>query len=179
MVDHPVKIIRASTADARLLSKLSKKTFEDTFTGTCTDSDMKSFIDNAFSEDAISTELKNDEDHYFIAYYNNIAAGYMRLKEDYSEYGAITKYNALELKRIYVLKEHQSKKVGAALMSYAVQFGSQKKYEVLWLGVWEHNEKAKLFYKKWGFIETGDTHDFPIGNTPQTDRWMIKFIDQR
>jgi len=48
-----------------------------------------------------------------------------------------------------VLKEYQSKKIGAALMSYALQFGSQKNYEVLWLGVWEHNEKAKLFYKKW------------------------------
>jgi len=179
MVDHPVKIIRARAADAGLLSYLSKKTFEDTFSGTCTDGDMKSFIEYAFSENAISTELKNDEDYYFIAYYNNTAAGYMRLKEDYSEYDAIKKYNALELKRIYVLKEYQSKKIGAALMSYALQFGSQKNYEVLWLGVWEHNEKAKLFYKKWGFIETGDTHDFPIGNTPQTDRWMIKFIDQR
>jgi GNAT superfamily N-acetyltransferase len=102
----------------------------------------------------------------------------MRLKENYLEYSAIKKYNALELKRIYVLKEYQSKKIGAALLSYALQFCLQKNYEVLWLGVWEHNEKAKLFYNKWGFVETGDTHDFPIGKTPQTDRWMIKFIDQ-
>ncbi len=61
-------------------------------------------------------------------------------------------------------------------MTYALQFASQKKYEVLWLGVWEHNEKAKSFYKKWGFADTGDTHDFPIGNTPQKDNWLIKFI---
>lgn len=178
MVDHPVKIIRARSADANLLSQLSKITFEDTFTGTCTEEDMRTFVEAVFSEDTITAELINDEDYYFIAYYNNIAAGYMRLKEDYSEYTAIKKYKALELKRIYVLKEYQSKKIGAALMSYALQMASQKNYEVLWLGVWEHNEKAKLFYKKWRFTETGDTHDFPIGNTPQIDRWMIKFIEQ-
>lgn len=178
MVNPPIKILRATPADAALLSHLSKITFEDTFKDTCTNEDMKSFVEDAFSLFVISGELLHDDDFYFIAYYNNTAAGYMRLKEDYSEYPSIKRYKALELKRIYVLKEYQSKKIGAALMSYALQMCFENKYEVLWLGVWEHNEKAKIFYKRWGFSETGDKHDFPIGNTPQTDNWMIKFIEQ-
>ena len=53
---------------------------------------------------------------------------------------------------------------------------TEKNYELLWLGVWEHNEKAKAFYKKWDFTDTGNKHDFPIGSTPQTDHWLMKFI---
>ncbi|MDB5223433.1 MAG: family N-acetyltransferase [Chitinophagaceae bacterium] len=179
MVTPEINIRRALPEDADLVSHLSTITFEDTFRGTCTDDDLQSFVDYAFTAGGILNELKDEDDLYFIAYCNNIAAGYMRLKEDYKDYPAIKKYKALELKRIYVLKEYQSKKIGAALMAYALQVAEQKNYEVLWLGVWEHNEKAKSFYKKWGFTDTGDTHPFPIGNTPQTDHWMIKFIEKR
>ena len=171
-----LNIKRATTEDADLISHLSKITFEDTFRGTCTDEDLQGFVDHAFSPGAVLNELKDENDLYFIAWYNNVAAGYMRLKEDYSDYPAIKKYKALELKRIYVLKKYQSKKIGAALMAYALQLAEQKNYEVLWLGVWEHNYKARSFYKKWGFMDTGDTHPFPIGNTPQTDNWLIKFV---
>ena len=178
MVKVEINIVRATPKDAILLSHLGKITFEDTFRGTCTDEDLQSFVDTVFSHAATLNDLKDKNDFYFIAWYNNTAAGYMRLKEDYSDYPVIKKYKALELKRIYVLKEYHSKKIGAALISHALQLVSEKKYEVIWLGVWEHNYKAQLFYKKWGFTDTGDFHPFPIGNTPQTDNWMIKFIEK-
>ena len=178
MVTPEVNIKRATPEDAELISHLSKITFEDTFSGTCTHEDLQSFVDSSFSQTNTLQELKDENDFYFIAWYNNVAAGYMRLKENYTDYDAIKKYNALELKRIYVLTEFQSKKIGAALMSYSLQFASLKNYEVIWLGVWEHNYKAQTFYKKWGFTDTDDTHPFPIGNTPQTDNWMIKFIEK-
>ena len=177
MVTPAINIKRATADDADLISHLSKITFEETFRGTCTDDDMQSFVKHAFSPSSVVNELKDEDDLYFIAYYNNVAAGYMRLKEDYTDYPAMKKYKALELKRIYVLKEYQSKKIGAAVMAYALQLAEEKNYEVIWLGVWEQNENAKIFYKKWGFTDTGDSHNFPIGNTPQTDNWMIKFMD--
>ncbi len=43
----------------------------------------------------------------------------------------------------------------------------------LWLGVWEKNEPAILFYEKQGFVPF-DTHGFMLGNDLQTDilmRW--------
>ena len=99
------------------------------------------------------------------------------MKEEESDVTLIKKYKAIELKRIYVLKEYHSKKVGAALMNFALQFAAEKNYEAVWLGVWEHNLKAQAFYKKWGFVDTGATHDFPIGDTPQMDNWLIKVIE--
>ena len=32
---------------------------------------------------------------------------------------------------------------------------------------------------KYGFIDSGYTHDFPIGNTPQTDVWLWKFLTEK
>jgi ribosomal protein S18 acetylase RimI-like enzyme len=41
----------------------------------------------------------------------------------------------------------------------------------VWLGVWEKNEKAIQFYKKWGFVQF-DKHLFQLGDDAQTDIMM-------
>lgn len=171
-----IEIRRADENDAQLLSDLSNITFIETFRGTCTDKDLTDFIDRYFNKAVIDEELKDEEDYYFIAFADGFPAGYIRLKENYDDYPAIKKYKALELKRIYVLKEFHSNKIGFALMKFAIDFAMKFQFHVLWLGVWEHNHQAYSFYKKWGFSDTGDTHPFPIGNTEQTDNWLIKFI---
>ncbi|MEP6949982.1 MAG: GNAT family N-acetyltransferase [Ginsengibacter sp.] len=178
MVEGDVHIRRAVTTDAQLLSVLSSVTFFDTFHGTCTNEDIQGFIETSFNLQEVYKELQDTDDFYFIAFINGEAAGYIRLKEDESDVAEIKKHRGIELKRIYVSKEYQSQKIGAKLMTFALDFASAKDYEVLWLGVWEHNEKAKAFYKKFGFEDTGAKHPFPIGNTPQTDNWLFRFIKQ-
>lgn len=172
-----LKIRRATRSDAVLIARLSEVTFRETFNGTCTDADMDNFIAKCFDEKAILKELQNEDDFYFIAYLENEPVGYSRLKEDYAEYPAMKKYFALELKRIYVMRKYHDKKIGAALMAHAIDLAVQKKFEAVWLGVWELNEKAMVFYKKWGFTDTGFTHTFFIGDTAQTDHWMIRLIN--
>ena len=176
MVKEEIKIRRAIPADADLLAALSEVTFREGFSHTCPENDMDHFIQKCFSSDEILKELNDDNDFYFIAYYNGVAAGYTRLKEDYSDYPAMKKYFALELKRIYVLQKYQGKKIGAALMAHALELAGKKNFDAIWLGVWEFNEKAILFYKKWGFSDTGFSHTFHIGNTAQTDYWFIMLI---
>jgi diamine N-acetyltransferase len=176
LVEGNLHIRRAVTGDAQLLSALSAVTFFDTFNGTCTDDDIQEFIETCFNPTQIYKELQDTDDFYFIAFINEEAVGYIRLKEDESEVIEIKKHRGIELKRIYVLKEYHSQKIGAKLMTFAVAFAAEKNYELIWLGVWEHNEKAKDFYKKFGFEDSGATHPFPIGKTPQTDSWLIKFI---
>ena len=172
-----IEIRRGTLNDAALLSQLSTTTFLDTFRGTCTDEEIEQFVQRYFNVEQTFKELQDKDDFYFIASADKKPAGYIRMKEVESDVALIKRYRAIELKRIYVLKEYQSKKVGAALMQFALQFASEKNYEAVWLGVWEHNLKAQAFYKKWGFIDTGSTHDFPIGNTPQIDNWLIKLIE--
>ncbi|MEO8861301.1 MAG: GNAT family N-acetyltransferase [Ginsengibacter sp.] len=171
-----INIRRALPGDASLLSGLSSITFFDTFKDTCTAQDMRDFIADYFSMLQVERELQDENDFYFIALIGEVAVGYLRMKEEESDVAVIRKYKNIELKRIYVLKEYLSQKVGAALMTFALEFAEQNKYELLWLGVWEHNERAKLFYNRFGFKDTGVMHPFPIGSTPQTDVWMYKLI---
>lgn len=178
MVTDVLNIIRADINDAQLISDLSNVTFIETYRGTCSDNDLLQFLDKYFSEEVIFKELQDENEFYFIAFVDGFAAGYIRLKEDYTNLPYMKKYKALEVKRIYVLEEYQSKKVGAALMMQALQVAAEKKYQVLWLGVWEGNEKARNFYNKFGFVDTELKGTFNIGSTTQTDHWLIKFIEQ-
>jgi len=61
-------------------------------------------------------------------------------------------------------------------MDHTLNYAAQNNYQVVWLGVWEHNLRAQSFYKKYDFVNSGHTHNFPIGNTPQTDWWFWKFL---
>jgi diamine N-acetyltransferase len=46
-------------------------------------------------------------------------------------------------------------------------------FDLIWLGVWEHNVRAQAFYKHMGF-EKFSSHIFMVGNDPQTDFLMKK-----
>ena len=97
--------------------------------------------------------------------------------EDYSNFDLMKKWKALELKRIYVHKNFHGKGIAQQLINFVESFAKENKYEVVWLGVWEHNLRAKRFYEKSGFTDSGYTHNFPIGNTPQTDNWLWKLLN--
>jgi ribosomal protein S18 acetylase RimI-like enzyme len=105
-----------------------------------------------------------------------VPVAYLHFKEDYTNFPTERKWKALELKRIYVLKEYQGKGIAQKLMDHILDFAAEHEYEMVWLGVWEHNVRAQKFYEKYGFKNSGFTHDFPIGNTPQTDIWLWKFL---
>ncbi|UEG48596.1 GNAT family N-acetyltransferase [Ferruginibacter lapsinanis] len=173
-----INIRRLTIEDAEALSAIGAKTFYDTFTGTCTEEDMQQFLEEYYNIDQVKRELSDPEDYYYFAEIDNVPVGYLRLKEDYTSFETMKQWKALELKRLYVLQTHLGKGIAQVLMKFAINFAKQQNYEVVWLGVWEHNLRARKFYEKEGFKNTGYTHDFPIGNTPQTDCWYWKFLER-
>lgn len=169
-------IRRAGLNDAAVLSTLGAGTFFDTFTGTCSEADMQGFLHNYFNIEQVKKELTDETDFFFFAEINAVPAGYVRIKEDYTHFPLMKQWKALELKRIYVDKAFHGKGIAQQLLSFVETFAKDNGYEVLWLGVWEHNYRAKKFYDKSGFEDSGHTHEFPIGDTPQTDNWLWKFL---
>lgn len=171
-----IQIRRATPADAATLSVISRQTFYDTFTGTCSEADMQSFLETYFNLKQVLKELNNENDFYYLAETAGRTIGYLRLMEDYNSFSQMKQWKSLELKRLYVLKEFQGKGIAQQLMDFILEYAKENTYEVVWLGVWEHNLRAQKFYEKYGFENSGHTHDFPIGSTPQTDNWMWKFL---
>ncbi|MGF2413028.1 N-acetyltransferase family protein [Ferruginibacter sp.] len=171
-----ITIRRIMLADVAVLSAIAQQTFYDTFTGTCSEADMQGFLEQYYNEGQITKELSNENDLYFFAEIDSKPVGYIRFMEDYSNLPLMKQWKALELKRIYVLKEFHGMGIAQNLMDFMLDFALKEKYQVIWLGVWEHNLRAQKFYEKYGFVNSGHTHDFPIGNTPQTDFWFWKFL---
>ena len=77
----------------------------------------------------------------------------------------------VELERLYVRREAIGHGVGAAIMQSCFDEAARAGYETLWLGVWERNQRAITFYRRWGFEEIG-SHVFVLGADRQTDRLM-------
>ena len=48
--------------------------------------------------------------------------------------------------------------------------------DTIWLGVWEHNPRARAFYRKWGFVEVG-TQLFQLGDDLQNDLLMQRPVE--
>lgn len=168
-------IRRAAVSDVALLHSIGKKTFEDTFGGTCTKEDMKGVLELYFNEKQCESELNDKDDNFFFWEENGITKGYMRIndKHDYplNEWKDL---KCIELVRLYVLKEYHGTSVATDLMQYAFEYARQKGFQKIYLSVWEYNFRARGFYQKMGFVNTEIENDFPLGSTPQTDYWFVK-----
>jgi diamine N-acetyltransferase len=169
-------IRRVTVNDTAALSALAKQTFYDTFTGTCTEADMQGFLEKYYNEAQLKKELSDPATFCFFAEVHGKPVAYLQFKEDYSNFPEVKKWKALELKRIYVQQAFHKVGIAQKLMDLLLQHAAENKYELVWLGVWEYNLRAQRFYEKYGFENSGYTHDFPIGNTPQTDVWLWKFL---
>jgi ribosomal protein S18 acetylase RimI-like enzyme len=118
----------------------------------------------------LTDEIKNKNSELYFAILNEKAIGYLKLNFGQSQ-TEIKNDNALEIERIYVLKDFYGKNIGKLLYEKALSIAKQKKVEYIWLGVWEENPRAISFYKKNGFVEF-DKHIFKLGEDEQTDIMM-------
>lgn len=170
-------VIRQATADdAELLAELGARTFCETFAADNSAADMRAYLASSFSPILQATELADPDSLFLIAEVDGIPAGYAKLKPGDPPDG-VTVETPIELVRLYVSQEWLGRGVGAALMQVCIDQVRSKGHRTLWLGVWEHNDRARTFYRKWKFREVG-THIFQLGADAQTDILMERLLDQ-
>lgn len=168
-------IRRADINDLELLHQLGRKTFDDTFGGTCTKEDMQGVLDLYFKHEQCSAELQDASDNFFFLEDEGTVKGYMRINSKHNcPLESWAGKNCVELVRFYFLKEFHGTGASDVLMDFALQFARDSGYEMMFLSVWEYNFRARGFYEKHGFLNSGVENDFPLGSTPQTDLWFVK-----
>ncbi len=172
---NEISLRRITSADVPALSVISKQTFYDTFTGTCTEEDMQGFLKQYYDEDILQKDLDSGIEFYF-AEENGVPVGYLSFKDENPEFPEIKNSSALELKRFYVDKNFHGKGVANIMMHFLIDHAVGQGYDVIFLGVWEFNYRAQKFYSKFDFKATEHRHDFPIGDTPQVDVYMVKYF---
>lgn len=171
MNNNPIHIRYATTTDAALLADLGAKTFRETFEADNTPENMAAYLESAFSTNTLTTELIDPASCFLIAHSGNTAVGYVKLRSGETP-PEIGDPSAIELQRIYVLRDWLGHKVGASLMQASLKEAAAKGHATIWLGVWQQNPRAIAFYQKWGF-EKVSTHIFQLGDDPQTD-WVMR-----
>lgn len=152
------------------LRDISISTFTDNYAHLNNTNDFEEYINKAFSESKLKSELTNSQSLFYFCYHENKLAGY--IKVNFSE--AQTDVNdpkSLEIERIYVVKEMQGKGFGLALLNHSIKIAIENSLTYIWLGVWKKNPKAISFYEHQGFHQF-DTHSFYIGDDLQSDALM-------
>lgn len=168
-------IIRlATTEDAALIADMSRQTFFDTFAPHNTKEDMDKFMNEQFTKEALMKEVGTEENIFLLAYDGEVPVGYVRMREGEKRLEFEDK-TSIEIARIYAVQSAIGKGVGKALIEKCIAIADEMKNEVIWLGVWEKNERAVTFYTKFGFEKFAE-HEFVVGTDVQTDWLMRKLL---
>lgn len=164
----------ATIKDAKILAEIGAETFWDTYHRNphLEWKDLKAHINSTFTFAKLEAELRREDIIYLIAENDMEKIGYARLLPKNSRNGILGK-NPLEISRIYLRKKFWGKKLGSHLLEKCFEEAKKQNCEVIWLSVWQYNERAIKFYKKSGFSIVGE-HIFDLAGTPETDYLMQK-----
>ncbi len=170
---NDLKIVNCSLKHYALLADLGATTFYEAYKTLHKAEDIKAYNANAYSFEVIKQNLKKPDVLYFVAYTMFKEVGYIKLIKNASAPGV--NEAVMELEKIYVLPEFWGSGAGDALMNKAIDVTRQSGFNHLYLGVWQKNERAIAFYKKFGFEVCG-TRTFQLGKTLCDDFLMIKAV---
>jgi len=169
-----VNIRRAQLEDANLLAELGAQTFSETFTEDNTPENMVAYLASSFNVQSLTAELADPLSIFLIADVDRQEAGYAKIRSGEPPSGVEGK-KPIELVRLYVLQKWLGRGVGQALMQRCIDEARELRFQTIWLGVWERNDRARAFYRRWNFIEVGE-HIFQLGSDPQRDILMQRRI---
>lgn len=167
-----IEIKKISLDDLAVLKALSIKTFTDTFAKDNTPEDLKNYLDQAYTEEKLTSELQTKDSEFYFIYSDDQLAGYLKLNINEAQTETIEE-DALEIERIYIDSNFKRLGLGKRLYTKAIERAKELNKTAIWLGVWEHNIAAMKFYHKMGFTQVGQ-HAFYMGEDEQIDLIMKK-----
>ncbi len=156
--------------EVALLQQMSVSTFRDAFGSQNSRENMDLYLSEMMSVEHITREYNHPDSTFYFALVDEEIVGYLKLNTG-SAQNETHLGKSMEVERIYVLKEHQSKGIGKLMFEEAISKARQCGMEVLWLGVWDQNTRAITFYERIG-LKIFDTHSFMLGTDIQTDKLM-------
>ena len=169
-------IRRATVEDAGVVAAIGAHTFEASFGADNRPEDMQQYLALSFSPTHIESQLSDPTSIFLLAYEDDRTVGYAMLcksKKPVSVLGP----EPIELVRFYIEAEIIGKGYGSALMHACLDEAQKSGHRTIWLGVWEKNQRAIRFYRKWGFTKVG-TQQFVLGSDLQNDHILARPVDR-
>jgi len=173
---NAITLRKIQPSNLRQLQYIGKQTFIETFAHLNTEADMQEYLNKSFTDEVLLNELDNPNSAFYFAEKDTHVIGYLKLNFGTAQ-TEMQGDDAVEIERIYVLREFHGQKVGQLLYDKAIEIAQQRNAGFVWLGVWEKNERAIAFYEKNRFVAF-DKHTFRLGTDIQTDI-MMKLLLKR
>lgn len=156
----------ANASDAATLAVFARESWARTFAHVgYPPADLETYLSKSFGAEIQRAEIADPDVRYRLAFDDQGIAGYCMM-------GVLAMpvedANALELHRLYVDERAKGKGVADALMQDCIAWARAKDAAALYLSVWENNERAQRFYRRFGFADHSEW-DFMVGNTADRD----------
>jgi ribosomal protein S18 acetylase RimI-like enzyme len=164
VVKMSVKIIKASTKDSEIISKLHALSWKTAYKGIV----PQEYLDELkydFWVDAFQNWISNNILTVQLLYRNETPAGCIA-------YGKARDENYLgwvEIVSIYIHPDYWRRGYGHKLLETAILDMKKRGYQNCYLWVLRENHSAQKFYEKHGFYYNDEECIFEINNQPLTD----------
>jgi diamine N-acetyltransferase len=156
------------------LRAMARRSFAETFSRHYAPEPFSAFLDGAYGPGGtMSRDLEDPAVRWRVAVHGAEPIGYAKLTPLRAP-AAAPAPGALELQQIYVLSDWHGTGVAARLMEWALQTAARDRAPEVYLTVFDHNERAKAFYRRYGFADVGGC-TFTLGQRVDEDRiWRIR-----
>lgn len=156
--------------DAAPLAEFARATFVATFGHLYPPADLAGFLAGKYGADRQRAEIEERANRLLLALEHGAIVGYCLS----GELRLPVEGPGLELQRLYVAEHVRGRGVAAALIEDAIAWARSRGAPALYLSVWENNERAQRFYRRYGFEHVGE-HGFMVGSV--RDRDLIWRLD--
>lgn len=156
----------AGASDAAALADFARSSWLATFGHLPYPSaDLAGYLAKNYGADIQRSEIADPEVRYRLALRDGEIVGYCMMGPLAMPVEDIW---GLELHRLYVDESVKGAGVAAALMDDCIAWARARAGSALYLSVWENNERAQRFYRRFGFEDFGEW-DFMVGETADRD----------
>lgn len=167
-----ITIRRAALSDLDMLRDLAERTFRDAWQEFNEPERFEDYCREHFAAEKLYSEWIQPGTEFYLAFIESKPIAYLKLNVDRVPSHDWDDSPGLQLERIYVHRDAQSRGLGAGLLRFTEQRARDAGAAWLWLTVWQESPRSISFYEKNGFSIFG-VETFWLGNDPQAD-WLMR-----
>ena len=157
------------------LRAMARRCFADTFAHLYDPAPFGQFLDQVYGDSgSMSRDQRDPRMEWRVAQVQGEIVGYAKLRP-LAAPAPHPCEGALELQQIYVLRPWHGHGIAEQLMHWALHRARELGAPELYLTVFDHNERAKRFYTRHGFVEVGHC-SFQLGDRIDDDRVWLKTL---
>lgn len=144
--ENNMTIRACTTADLDLVTRVLLQSYRETYLYLWYD-DGESYIQANFNAERLNAELSDPNAAFFLAYDEQTPVGVIKVNIN-SALGSYSADSALELERIYFIKEALGKGMGTEAVDFVENFARQRNKSIVWLKAMDSSAAVKFYLKK-------------------------------